>query len=67
MTQDEDERPDQHTYKNKDMAVSDGDDEDLSDFGDEHSDKGEIEDCQTETTKKKSDVLPNVSAISIKD
>lgn len=49
------------------MAGSDSDDEDLSDFGDEHDEEEEIDDCQAEKTTRKSDVLPNVSAVIIKD
>ncbi|CAG01608.1 unnamed protein product [Tetraodon nigroviridis] len=67
LTQDTDETPKQHGYEKKDMTGSDSDDEDLSDFGDEQNEEEEIKDCQTETTTKKSDVLPNVSAVSIKD
>lgn len=63
MTQDGDERRQQ----NKEMAGSDSDSEDLSEFEDEHNEEEEIEDCQTRKTTKKSEVLPNVSAVSIKD
>lgn len=49
------------------MAGSDSDDEDLSELGDEHVEEEEIDDCQAEKTTRKSDVLPNVSAVIIKD
>lgn len=67
MTQDGDERLKLHRHGKKDTAGSDSDDEDLSEFGDEHNEEEELDDCQMEKTAKKSDVLPNVSAVSIKD
>lgn len=67
VTQDGDERPKQHRHGKTDMAGSDSDDEDLSGFGDEHDEEEEIDDCQAEKTTRKSDVLPNVSAVIIKD
>lgn len=59
-TQEGDETPKQHRRGKKDMLGSDSDDEDLSECGDEHSEEEETGDCQT-------DVLPDVSAVSIKD
>lgn len=64
-TQEGDETPKQHRRGKKDMLGSDSDDEDLSECGDEHSEEEETGDCQTEKTTN--DVLPNVSAVSIKD
>ena len=62
MTQDGVERSKQHRQGKKEMAGSDSDDEDVSEFGDEEE---EVNDCQTEKTKP--ELLPNVSAVSIKD
>lgn len=67
MTQDGDERQQQHRHGKKDAAGSDNDSEALSEFGDEHNEEEENEDRQAEKTTKKSEVLPNVSAVSIKD
>lgn len=49
------------------MGDSDSDDEVLSEFEDEQDDEEEIELCQKRKTTKKVDVLPNVSAVTIKD
>lgn len=49
------------------MDDSDSDGEDSSDFGDEHDEDEETDGCQTKKTAKEFDVLPNVSAVNIKE
>lgn len=62
-TQDGNDRKKQHRHEKKTIDDSDSNDEDLSEFGDEHDEEEEIDGCQT----KMFDVLPNVSTVSIKD
>lgn len=62
-TQDGNKRKKQHGHGNKAIDDSDSNDEDLSEFGDEHDEEEEIDGCQ----RKMFDVLPNVSTVSIKD
>lgn len=53
-----------------DLDSNDDDDDDLSDLGDEDDDHDEGEDfdhCVSKKTKKKSDVIPDVSRVNVKD